>query len=152
MRALFDTNVYISYLLPSKAESAIERIMNSAFEGTFTLLIAQEIVKEFSRKVASKSYLAKRISREQANDLMEGILAVAEVISVISTAIPNLPVITRDRKDDYLLAYAVVGEADYLVTGDDDLLALGIVEGVNIVTPASFLVVLSDQQPPLQPK
>jgi putative PIN family toxin of toxin-antitoxin system len=152
MRALFDTNVYISYLLPSKAESAIERIVNAAFEGTFTLLIAQEIVREFSRKVASKSYLAKRISREQANELMEGLLAVAEVITVISNAITDLPVITRDPKDDYLLAYALVGEADYLVTGDDDLLALGRVEGMKIVTPASFLEVLDDHQPPVQPK
>ena len=36
------------------------------------------------------------------------------------------------------MAYAVVGQADYLVTGDRDLLALGKVEGVEIVSLAAF--------------
>jgi predicted nucleic acid-binding protein len=46
-----------------------------------------------------------------------------------------------------LLAYAVVGEADYLVTGDDDLLVLGEVAGVKIVTPRQFLTVLDSDSP-----
>ena len=54
-----------------------------------------------------------------------------------------MPSVTRDRKDDYLLAYAVVGRADYLVTGDRDLLVLGEVEGVRIVSPAGFVGALS---------
>jgi predicted nucleic acid-binding protein len=53
------------------------------------------------------------------------------------------PPITRDRNDDYLLAYAQVGAADYLVTGDKDLLALrGQVPGLGIVTPAQFVEIL----------
>ena len=37
-------------------------------------------------------------------------------------------------KDDYLLAYGLMGGADYLVTGDEDLLTLGDVEGLKIVS------------------
>lgn len=50
---------------------------------------------------------------------------------------------TRDPKDDYLIAYAVIGEADYLVTGDKDLLVLEQIAGVTIVTPARFADLLA---------
>jgi uncharacterized protein len=147
IRALFDTNIFISYLLPSKAGGAIERVLEAAFEGAFTLLIAEEVVEEFSAKVASKAYLRERISKEAADELMYAVLVVAEVIPGISTGtgallVSGFPVVTRDAKDDYLLAYALLGRADYLVTGDDDLLVLGAIEGVKIVPPAEFRGIL----------
>jgi predicted nucleic acid-binding protein len=52
------------------------------------------------------------------------------------------PEISRDPQDDYLLALAVVHEADYLVTRDRDLLDLGEVVGVKIVDPVTFLALL----------
>jgi predicted nucleic acid-binding protein len=55
-----------------------------------------------------------------------------------------IPAVTRDPKDDYLLAYALVGEADYLVTGDEDLLVLeGQISELEILTPRQFSQVLS---------
>ena len=35
-----------------------------------------------------------------------------------------IPAVTRDPEDDYLIAYALVGRADYLVSGDKDLLVM----------------------------
>ncbi len=55
--------------------------------------------------------------------------------------------VTRDPKDDYLLAYALVGKADYLVTGDEDLLELEQVDALKIVTAREFLTVLETVQP-----
>ena len=46
----------------------------------------------------------------------------------------------RDPKDNFLLALALDGRADYLVTGDADLLVLDPWRGVRIVTPVDFLV------------
>ncbi len=141
MRALLDTNVFISYLLPSTQGGPIQSILEAAVEGAFTLLIPAQLVREFSVRVATKKYLAQRILPQDAEQLM-GILAwVAEIIPEITDAIP---VATRDPKDDYLLAYALVSRADYLVTGDEDLLVLGAVDGVKIVRPASFLRVLRE--------
>lgn len=55
------------------------------------------------------------------------------------TRIPDpIPAVIRDRDDDYLLAHALVGEADYLVTGDDDLTPLGRVGKLKIVSPSDF--------------
>ena len=48
----------------------------------------------------------------------------------------------RDPDDDKFLAAAVLGEADCIVTGDRDLLALDPFEGVAIATPRDFLSTL----------
>lgn len=47
--------------------------------------------------------------------------------------------IVRDPKDDPILATAILGQCTYLVTGDDDLLVLGSVKGVKIITVNTFL-------------
>lgn len=48
----------------------------------------------------------------------------------------------RDVNDVHVLGAAVAGEADYLVTGDKDLLDVEEFEGIAIVTPARFLAIL----------
>lgn len=48
----------------------------------------------------------------------------------------NIPHRCRDPKDDYLLELAVVSEADYLLTGDDDLLSMHTIGKCNIITVA----------------
>jgi predicted nucleic acid-binding protein len=47
--------------------------------------------------------------------------------------------VCRDPDDDKLLEIAVAGNADCLVTGDQDLLILHPFQGVPIITPAAFL-------------
>jgi predicted nucleic acid-binding protein len=53
-----------------------------------------------------------------------------------------LPGVTRDPKDDPLVACAVEGAADYLVSGDRDLLDLGETENIRMVTPREFVEIL----------
>lgn len=139
MRAIFDTNIFINYLLPSSKSGIISTIIEAAFEGRFTLLLPTELVEEFSSIVGTKRYLAQKISPKDAARLISLLTQVAEVIAPISARIPAA---TRHVKDDYLLAYALTAQADYLVTGDDDLLVLDQVEGVKVVAPVEFLEVL----------
>ena len=47
--------------------------------------------------------------------------------------------VCRDPDDDRVLAAALAGEAEAIVTGDRDLLVLDVFEGVRIVTPRGFL-------------
>ena len=93
-------------------------------------------MEEFARRVETKPYLRERISRDVLEDFVQLLVEVAEIIPPLSQAIPAL---TRDPKDDYLLAYALLGQADYLVAGDDDLLSLGSVGGLQIVTARELL-------------
>src|SRR3989304_6032650 len=50
--------------------------------------------------------------------------------------------VCRDPDDNVVIETALAGEADYIVTGDDDLLVLKRYESVRIVTPRVFLSVL----------
>jgi predicted nucleic acid-binding protein len=55
--------------------------------------------------------------------------------------------VSDDPDDDRVLEAAVAGEADYIVTGDDDLLRPGEFRGTRIVTPALFLAILDSDEP-----
>ncbi len=136
MRVLLDANIFISYLLNPGHEGAIRTIMQAAIRGEFTLLLPEALLDEFVAKIPTKPYLAERITAAELRSLVELLKAVGEMIPIIKE---EIPAVTRDPKDDYLLAYAVVGEADYLVTGDVDLLVLKQAGDVKIVSPRCFL-------------
>jgi putative PIN family toxin of toxin-antitoxin system len=63
------------------------------------------------------------------------IAVIADVIEGVGAVEP----VTRDPDDDVVLAGAVAGRADVIVTGDEDLLVLRQHEGIPIVTPRKFL-------------
>jgi putative PIN family toxin of toxin-antitoxin system len=59
-----------------------------------------------------------------------------------------IEVLTADPDDNRVLEAAVEGDADYIVTGDRDLLELGAFEGVSIVTPRDFVAILAREANP----
>lgn len=136
MRVRFDANIFISYLLQTSRASAVRMIVEAALAGRFTLLVSNSLLEEFTQRIATKKYLAQRITMADLALLTTAVTMMAERLPTINEQIPAL---VRDPKDDYLLAYALIGQADYLVTGDADLLTLGMVEQVTIVTPTEFL-------------
>lgn len=140
MRVLLDTNILVSYLLTPDQSGSIAAILNALVNGEFTLLLPAGLLEELERVVTRKPHLARRIRPEQLARLHDILLVLGEVIPPIEQSIPA---VTRDRKDDYLLAYAVVGAADYLVTGDDDLLVLKQVGRLHIVSPPEFAAILA---------
>ena len=54
--------------------------------------------------------------------------------------------VCRDPKDDMFLELAVSGAADYIVSGDDDLLALHPFRNVQILTPEAFLTIVTNNE------
>lgn len=144
LRVLLDANVYISYMLAPDAPGTIQQLMSAALEGRYTLLLPRELLAEMSEALSRKETLSRRTNPKERQRVLSRFMEVAEKIETITEAIPT---VTRDRKDDYLLAYAVIGQVDYLVTGDMDLLVLDHVGPVQIVRPADFLAVLSQQSP-----
>lgn len=142
MRALIDTNVFISYLLSAGGESgAVNQILTRFLAGEFTLLLPDALLAEIVDTVRRKPRLAVRI----APDDLEAFTAILETFGETIPRIQQpIPPVTRDPKDDYLLAYAFVGQADYLVSGDRDLLVLrDVIADVSIVTPREFAELLA---------
>ena len=139
MRVLLDTNVLVSYLLTPTAGGSIGMIMDALTQGVFTLLVPPDLLEELERVATRKSHLAKRIHPDHLERLRDLLLAAGELLPAIEETIPA---ITRDRKGDYLLAYAFVSAAEFLVTGDDDLLVLRKVGNLTIISPPTFAELL----------
>jgi uncharacterized protein len=135
MRVLLDANVFVSYLLTPGQNSAVTRIVDAAVLGEYQLLMPEELLDELEEIVRTHEHLARRIPAKVMRALMDLVLEIAEVIPRITEPIPAL---TRDPEDDYLIAYALIGRAECLVTGDRDLLVLERIESVAILTPNAF--------------
>lgn len=141
MRVLCDTNVFISYLLTPERAGVVATIVQAAFLDRFTLILPEDVVQELIAVTKAKSYLASRISLETVTAFVQVLQDLAEYLPPVVEAIPPL---SRDPKDDYLLALALIGRADYLVTGDEDLLSLKQVDAVTILRPSAFAALLAD--------
>lgn len=140
MRVLVDTNVLISFLLGRGEGGSIREIFRAFLAGRFTLLLPRWVLDELITTVKTKPRLSNRISVEQLDRFTDLLMLSAEQIDEIDSPVPA---VTRDPDDDYVLAYALVGAANYLVTGDMDLLSLqGRIAGLEIVTPSQFAELL----------
>ncbi|HRN69394.1 MAG TPA: putative toxin-antitoxin system toxin component, PIN family [Promineifilum sp.] len=140
MRALLDTNIYISYLLTPQHTGAVQAIFAALGRNQFTLLLPEEVVDEIPDVISNRPHLMGRVGSDKLTTFLELLRTVAEEIPRIEQTIPA---IARDAKDDYLLTYAAIGQADYLVTGDKDLLVLEEIAGVKIVSTVAFADLLS---------
>ncbi len=138
MRVLVDTNVLVSrLLLPSSSHSAISRVIDGAVKGTFTLLLSEDVLGELHELRARKAYLRERIAEDDIGDF---VLILRSVAEIIPRQTDPIPAVLRDPRDDFLLVAALFGNADYLVTGDRDLLDIRHeLEPPRIVTPVEFL-------------
>lgn len=140
IRALLDTNLFISYLLSARRQSsAIGVILDAAIQGRFRLLFTPGLAAEIRTTVAGRADLAAKITPESLDRIITVLDTIAEPIPAIEGEIPRLG---RDPKDDYLVAHAVLARADYLVSWDFDLRDIRPLGGVTFVSPPEFLTVL----------
>ena len=141
MRVLFDANIFISYLLFPKNSGVIRSIFNSLIQNQFTLILPEPLLDEVSMAVTHRPQLATRLSQKQLSQFLVTLKSLSTSVPLITDPIPA---ISRDQKDDYLISYAIIGEADYLVTGDKDLLVLKKIGNLQIITPTKFVQLISD--------
>lgn len=135
MRVVLDTNVLLAALITSGTPP--DRIYEAWKRRRFRLLTSEWQLAEF-RRASRYPSVRPYLKPWEAGTLVNGLRARAELLDV-------LPIVERspDPDDDPVLAMAVGGRADYLVTGDkSDLLFLERIEATQIVSPRSFLEVL----------
>lgn len=131
MRAVIDTNILVSALIAPGGSPAA--VIDAWLEGKFTLLTCAEHLDEF-RATLQKPRVAALIKPHRAGRLVNQVKKLAENVA-------PLPRVQRspDPDDDFLLALAEAGKADYLVTGDKSgLLALGRHKTARIVSARDF--------------
>jgi uncharacterized protein len=133
MKAVFDTNVLVAAFV---TEGVCAKLLGRARRKQLDLVISPFIVKEFEN-VFLKKFSA---SKEQIRTATKLISEAAQIVSHESMASG----ICRDPDDDQILSCALSAEADYLVTGDRDLLELKEFHGIKILTPGVFELLFED--------
>lgn len=134
IRALLDANVLISAAIrPSGPPGQIVAALLS--RQAFELVISAEIVAEVGR-----AFTQPRI-RKYLREPDEALLFLADLVAVadVVEGAGRVAGVCRDPAGDKVLAAAVEGRAQVIVSGDGDLLELEEHEGVAIVSPRAFL-------------
>lgn len=138
LRVVLDTNVLVSGLFGVK-DSPSSKILQAFRNQKFILVASPTILKE----------LADVINRERIIKITK--MTQRERIDFINMLIKRSDLtegkqlsknVSRDIKDDKFLACGIEGKADYIVSGDDDLLDLEEFEGIKIVSPKEFIALL----------
>lgn len=128
MRVVFDTNVYISAAIKSElAENLIEL---AAKTDLITLLTSEEILDELREKLISKFERSETITDIFINRIRK----IAELIEITE----KVNVVKRDPSDNKILECALAGEADLIVSSDQDLIKLKNFQGIGIVHPKTL--------------
>lgn len=136
-RLVLDTNVVVSAVLWGGRPG---ELIAAAGEGEVRLHSSRDLLGEL-RATLERPKLARHI--EAKRQPVDGILAdYRRLVTLTRRALPT-GAWSRDPDDDRVIACALAVGADFVVTGDDDLLTLGEVEGVRIVSPAGCLGALA---------
>ena len=85
-------------------------------------------------EVLRRPKLRKYLPAWRRDEVVRRVVGASERVDVAERIVA-----CRDPKDDKFLDAAVAGGADYLVSGDEDLLVLDPFRGVPVLTPAAFL-------------
>lgn len=131
MRVVLDTNIIVSALIAPGGRPAV--IIDAWLDGTFTLLTCAAHLDEL-RSTLEKPRVAERVKPYKAGRLVNLIKRLAEDVG-------SLPPVEHspDPEDDFLLALAEAGEADYLITGDKSgLLSLDRHKSTRIISARKF--------------
>ncbi len=128
VRVVLDTNVLVSGL--AYPESLPGRILSAWRRGGVDVVLSRYILDEMVRVLPR----LKRVTLNAAEirDLADSFMFLAEMVEPSNNVDERL----RDKTDQQVLGTLRASQADYLITGDKDLLALG--ERYPIVTPADF--------------
>jgi hypothetical protein len=137
MRVVIDPNLLVSYLLTHRGPIA-QIIDTHLAQEDFTLLGCVQLLEELDR-VLQYSKFQRYFDDKTRLRFVALIASLSELLDIPD----QLPRLVRDPKDDYLIACALAGKADFLVSGDKDVLDIKAVETVKIVTAKQFLGTLS---------
>jgi putative PIN family toxin of toxin-antitoxin system len=137
LRCVFDTNTVVSAALfrGSVPEQALFLALRTA-----AVLMSRELADELN-DVLSRPRFDRYADRENREEFLQDLVRQVESVEVTERVRA-----CRDPKDDKILELAVNGNADFIVTGDDDLLVMNPFRNIEILRAAEFLAVVGSKQ------
>ena len=134
-RVIIDTNLWISFLITNNLNILSELFLFERFQ----IIFSDELFNEFL-DVARRPKFKKYFDEKSVQLLIENISEKLEFIEVASAI-----TVCRDLKDNFILALSIDGNADYIVTGDKDLLSLNGFKGKKIITINEFIKIIDTE-------
>lgn len=132
VRAVIDANVWVSAAIRTgPAHRIVQRWLAGA--GDFEVIISHTLIAEIADVLTARPRMRRWIPLEVAERYVETIQVLADVVENPAA----IDATTRDLDDDYLVALARQHGADYIVTGDHDLLDW-VDQRPPVITPAAF--------------
>ena len=128
-KVVIDTNLWISFLITRDFRKLDKKIKSKAIRIIFSLELIEEFLTVVNRPKFKKYFDKNDV--EKLIDLFDVYGELFEVKSKID--------LCRDQKDNFLLALSKDSQADYLLTGDKDLLELKAIEKTRIVLISDYL-------------
>jgi hypothetical protein len=128
-KIILDTHLWISFLISNNLHQLNKLIKNKKI----ILIFSDELIEEFINVVSRpkfKKYFQKS-DIEKMLEYFDQYGKIAEVASDIQ--------ICRDKKDNFLLHLSIDSKADFLITGDNDLLVLQKIKHTQIITFSDFI-------------
>lgn len=129
MLAVIDTNVLLSALLRGRGARPI---LEALIARRFRLLISETLLEELASVLSRPEWL-KLIGADDCRDFLTTIREAATMVRSKGRV-----TVCRDPEDNAVLECALAGQADFIVTGDKDLLVLNPFRGIRILKPADF--------------
>ena len=130
VRLIIDTNIWISFLISDK----YQKLDKALSHPKTTILFSIELLDEINR-VATFPKLKKYFSLNAVEEMLLSLEDYVELVKVKSKVD-----ICRDPADNFLLSLSKDGEADFLITGDQDLLDLEVFGITKIIPLTNFLI------------
>ena len=136
MRYVFDTNAIVSAILfdNSKPDRALRYALANG-----EVLLSLELLEELN-EVLGREKFNRYVTSEEREEFLAGLVDRAVLVEIIDNVQE-----CRDPKDDKVLELALNGEADYIITGDRDLLVLHPFRGVVVITADEFLKTIESE-------
>ena len=134
MRVVIDSAVVVAALATPNPASASRVVLEAVAAGVMELVITDDLEAEYRRAVEYPK-VRSRAARLDRQGFIDAIVATAERVEA-DTASGAVP---ADPGDDKIVAAALAGEAEFLVTLDRDLLDLAGLHGLATVRPGDFL-------------
>jgi len=132
MKLVLDTNIYVSaFYWGGSSQKIIDRIS----EGMDILYISNSILNEVADVMARPKF-------KSTPEIIDKYIKAIEKIGKKVFPIGNVKGICRDSDDDDKIECGILSMADYIITGDEDLLILEKYQDLKIVTPKEYLEII----------
>jgi uncharacterized protein len=133
IKVIFDTNIWISFLIGKKVKFIKHYIDN----GFIKIIVSLQLIEEI-KMVTQRENLKKYFNKNDVANLVSFLNSASECYKTIPKHFNS-----RDLKDNFLLDLIDESRADYLITGDKDLLVLNPFKNAKIISPFEFEEIIS---------